>query len=53
MRPGDEITTSLEFRKDGGWQRVGKEIRYCVRSGRSGGANANTPSPRQEAGGVP
>ena len=33
MQPGDEIITSLEFRKDGGWHRVGKEIRYRLREG--------------------
>jgi hypothetical protein len=33
MQPGDEIVTSLDFRKDGGWQRVGKEIRYRLRQG--------------------
>jgi hypothetical protein len=33
MQPGDEIITSLDFRKDGGWQRVGKEIRYRLREG--------------------
>ena len=33
MQPGDEIITSLEFRKDGDWQRVGKEIRYRLREG--------------------
>ena len=33
MQPGDEIITSLELRKDGGWQRVGKQIRYRLREG--------------------
>ena len=33
LKPGDEIITSLDFRKDGGWQRVGKEIRYRLREG--------------------
>jgi hypothetical protein len=33
MQPGDEIITSLQFRKDGGWQRVGREIRYRLREG--------------------
>jgi hypothetical protein len=33
MQPGDEIITSLEFRKDGGWERVGTEIRYRLREG--------------------
>ena len=33
MQPGDEIITSLDYRKDGGWQRVGKEIRYRLREG--------------------
>jgi len=33
MKPGDEIITSLDFRKDGGWQRVGKQIRYRLREG--------------------
>ena len=33
IQPGDEIITSLDFRKDGGWQRVGKEIRYRLREG--------------------
>lgn len=30
---GAEIITSLEFRKDGGRQRVGTEIRYRLREG--------------------
>lgn len=33
MQPGDEIIASLEFRKSGGWQRVGKEIHYRLREG--------------------
>jgi hypothetical protein len=33
IQPGDEIITSLDLRKDGGWHRVGKEIRYRLREG--------------------
>jgi hypothetical protein len=33
MQPGDEIVTSLKFREDGDWHRVGKEIRYRLREG--------------------
>jgi len=33
MQPGDEITASLDFRRDGGWHRVGKEIHYRLREG--------------------
>jgi hypothetical protein len=33
MQPGDEIITSLDFRKDGSWHRVGKQIRYRLREG--------------------
>jgi hypothetical protein len=33
MQPGDEIITSLEFRKDDGWCRVGTEIHYRLRQG--------------------
>ena len=33
LQPGDEIITSLEFPKDGRWQRIGKEISYRLREG--------------------
>jgi hypothetical protein len=33
MQPGDEIITSLDFRKDGGRHRVGKKIHYQLREG--------------------